>query len=140
MMRDTDLSRAFHREATSAASKRNTTQKRPSPISIRVTDEERAELLEAANGQSINSYVRDRLFKNNRTPRRKALIEDYQALARVLSALGQSDTHTRLTALLLAIEAGKLEVTQDAERDVRHACFAVKTMRADLVKALGLKA
>ncbi|MGJ8628763.1 MAG: hypothetical protein ACSHXB_17515 [Sulfitobacter sp.] len=113
-------------------------RKRPSPLSVRLSEDERAKLEKAAAGQSLNSYVKDRLFQGKRG--RKGTVQDYDALARALSMLGRSDIQTRLSALLLAIETQKLVASAEAERDIRDACKNVAMIRAELVTALGLKA
>ncbi len=117
------------------------TKKRPAPISIRVSDEEREALKRAAAGRSVNSYVRERLFSNTALARTRgrAPVQDYEALARVLGLLGRSDVYTSLSALVLAIEQQKLAASGDVERDIRHACASVRAIRAELVTALGLK-
>ncbi|MEP4987384.1 MAG: hypothetical protein ABJV68_06795 [Paracoccaceae bacterium] len=113
-------------------------RKRPSPLSVRLNEDERAKLERAAAGQSLNSYVKERLFAGSGS--RKSASKDYAALARALSLLGRSDIQTRLTALLLAIEKEQLVASKDVERDVRDACSMVKMIRAELVTALGLRA
>ena len=122
-----------------SGSQKRQSKKRPSPLSIRLSENEREALQKAAAGRSINSYVKGRLF-DTKKGRRKAPVEDYEALARALSLLGQSNVYTRLSALLLAIEAGKLDASTDAERDIRQACATVRSIRSDLIIALGLKA
>lgn len=113
-------------------------RKRPSPLSVRLSGDERAKLEKDAAGQSLNSYVKERLFAGKRS--RKGAVKDNEALARALSMLGRSDIQTRLSALLLAIEAQKLVASAEVERDIRNACKDVATIRAELVTALGLKA
>lgn len=113
-------------------------RKRPSPLSVHLNEDERAKLERAAAGQSLNSYVKERLFAGSGS--RKGASKDYAELARALSLLGRSDIQTRLTALLLAIEKEQLPTSKDVERDIRDACNMVKMIRAELVTALGLKA
>ncbi len=113
-------------------------RKRPSPLSVRLSEDERATLEKAAAGQSLNSYVKDRLFAGKRT--RKSKVQDYDALSRALSLLGRSDLQTRLSALVLALESQRLIASPEAERDIRAACNDVAVIRAALVTALGLKA
>ncbi|MEM5477129.1 hypothetical protein [Pacificibacter sp. AS14] len=113
-------------------------RKRPSPLSVRLSEDERAKLEKAAAGQSLNSYVKECLFAGKRP--RKSKVQDYEALAKALSLLGRSDLQTRLSALLLAIEAQRLVASSETERDIRAACNNVALIRTELVKALGLKA
>lgn len=113
-------------------------RKRPSPLSIRLSDDERAKLEKAAAGQSLSSYVKERLFAGKRL--RKSKVQDCEALARALSLLGRSDLQTRLSALLLALETQRLVASVETESDIRAACTHVAIIRAELVTALGLKA
>jgi hypothetical protein len=124
-----------------AAPKSN--KRRPSPISLRLSEDERAQLKRDALGQSINGYIRERLFAgspaNSRNQRGKSPVKDYEALGRALGMLGRSDVFTALTALSLAIEQEKLRVSRETETDIQKACAAVITIRADIIRALGLK-
>ncbi|MEM6538003.1 MAG: hypothetical protein AAF668_09775, partial [Pseudomonadota bacterium] len=45
-------------------------KKRPSPLSLRLTDEERAVLQDLAGGRSMNSYIREKVFGEAASPRR----------------------------------------------------------------------
>lgn len=45
------------------------TPKRPSPLSVRLTDEERARLERDAGSMSLNAYIRERLFGEDVAPR-----------------------------------------------------------------------
>lgn len=132
------LSAQFNKAAKPPKPNAAKKRKRPSPLSVRLSDDERAKLERAAAGQSLNSYVKKRLFAGSGS--RKSATKDYSALARALSLLGRSDIQTRLTALLLAIEAEQLIASKDAERDIREACNTIRMIRAELVIALGLKA
>lgn len=128
----------FTAAAQEAEPKAPKNRKRPSPLSVRLSENERAKLEAAAAGQSLNSYVKERLFAGTRP--RKSAVQDYDALARALSMLGRSDIQKRLSALLLAIESERLVASQEVEQDIRAACATVAVIRAELVTALGLKA
>lgn len=117
-------------------------KKRPSPISIRVTDEERAELQAMAGRTPVGAYIKECVFKG-RTPRKSRHsnpIEDFDALARVLSALGRSDVFRNLDALVAQAEAGTLDLSDEHLQTVLAACACVTSMRSDLIRALGLVA
>lgn len=57
---------------------------------------------------------------------------------RVLAALGQSRIANNVNQLAKAVNIGTLPVTPETEQDIGEACSAVKAMRADLMRALGL--
>ena len=131
------LSHWFTRSGTSPAASK---KKRPSPISIRVSEEEREELARLAGNQSINAYVRARIFSGSPPPRTRgrAPVKDYEALARALSLLGRSDLQTRLSSLLIALQSNTIISLDDLSRDVQETQEAVHEIRDAIVKALGL--
>lgn len=68
-------------------------RKRPSPISVRVTDAERAELELRAAGMSLSGYMKECALGEAAKPRKtrgKFPVKDHQALARVLRRLGDA--------------------------------------------------
>lgn len=83
MMRSQELRLAFN---THSAKAKPQGKKRPSPLSIRLNENEGRALQKVAAGRSINSYVKDLLF-DGKQGRRKATVQDYEALARALSLL-----------------------------------------------------
>lgn len=117
-------------------------KKRPSPISIRVTDDERAELQAMAGRRPVGAFIKECLFKGRkpRKVRNPNPVDDFEALAKVLSALGRSDVFRNLDTLVAQAEAGTLDLTDDHVSAVLTACACVTSMRADLIQALGLKA
>lgn len=136
------LQHRFSRSAAKPESEPKPKAKRPAPLSIRVSKEERKALQRAAAGRSVNSYIRERIFGDQpkALERGKTQVKDYEALAKVLSLLGRSDIATRLSALIMALEMNRLELSGEAEAELRSACADVKAMRAALITALGLKA
>lgn len=63
--------------------------KRPTPVSLRLTVEERAQLEREAGGRSLSAHIRDCLFNGRAAPRKTksaGSVKDHAALARVLSA------------------------------------------------------
>jgi len=125
-----------------AVSTRKSKKKRPSPLSLRLSGEERALLEDQAGGQSLNAYIKDRLFGEDdgrRKSQRYKVIEDYEALARVLSSLGQTELFGNLSTLMEQIEEGKVVLSPQAEEEIAVMCACVLLMRDDLVKALGLR-
>lgn len=138
MKRLKHLTPTFLKHVTDGSDKdSNPKKKRPAPVSVRLNEEELAELRKRAAGQSMNGYIKGQIFTKKRSG--KASVSDYEALARALSLLGRSDLQTKLSALLIAIELQNLAVTSETETELRDACSAVKEMRDCLVVALGLK-
>ena len=116
-------------------------EKTPSPLSLRLTKEERAVLEREAGSKPLSTYVRSRLFGDKAAPRRtrRQPIADHQALARVLSALGRSNLAQNFDALGWAVKDGTVRLNANGERALEQACADIAAMRRDLVSALGLK-
>lgn len=116
--------------------------KRPAPVSVRLTVEEREELTRQAAGMSISAFIRERLFGDGVAPRKtrgKFPVDDHRALARVLAALGRSDTTAALKRVSQQIQNGRASVRPETERQLLKACADIEAMKADLITALGLK-
>lgn len=130
-----NLSRRFNDSAPASRAKH------AAPFSLRLSDEERAELERAAGSQPLGAYIRARVFGERVTPRRpvRRPIQDAQALARVLGALGQSRLASNLNQIAKAANAGALPVTPELEDELALACRDVREMRTALIAALGLK-
>lgn len=139
------LSRFFRGKADPKSEMRDTykpkAKKRPSPISVRLTAEEKDRLLQDAGNMSVNAYVKYRLFDTGPPKRRLAVtpVKDKQALARVLAALGQSGLAQDLNDLEWSVEAETVRLSPTSEQDLRAACAAIVAMREDLARALGHK-
>ena len=118
-------------------------KKRASPLSLRLSDDERALLEDKAGRQSLSGYIKDRLFaedSSRRKTKRHRVVQDYEALARVLSALGQTELFANLSNLNEQVENGNVVLTPEVEEQIGVACACVLLMRNDLVTALGLQA
>lgn len=114
--------------------------KYPAPFSIRFTFEERARLDAARGRSSLAVHIRERLFGDEVSPRRKpgnSPIKDAEALGRVLGALGGSRLSNNLNQLAKAVNTGSLPVTPQTEADLVEACQEVKALRTELLRALG---
>lgn len=115
-------------------------KKAPPPFSIRFTFEERAKLESAAGGMPLGAYIRQKLFDGDPAPRRtrgRAPVRDHAELARVLGALGASRLSSNLNQIAKAANLGALPVTPELEDDLRDACQSIRSMRSDLMRALG---
>tara|TARA_R110002074_G_scaffold20119_16_gene64012 strand:+ start:1147 stop:1575 length:429 start_codon:yes stop_codon:yes gene_type:complete len=115
--------------------------KRPAPFSIRLSADERAALERKAGQRPLGSYIRTKLLGDDVTPRKasRAPTIDYALLGQVLGMLGQSDQVRCLFMLLVAAEAGSIELADDENAALMQACDEVHEMRSVLVKALGLR-
>lgn len=133
------LSRNFGNTAKPVG-KPKSSKKRPSPISLRLPDHELTALRNAAAGRSINGYIRECLFGDAApVDASKPVREDHAALARVLGLLGKSGVFNSLSRLVLAHEAGRVDYEPELERELRKALQDVSTIRAELLRALGLR-
>ncbi|WP_025030857.1 hypothetical protein [Nitratireductor aquibiodomus] len=112
----------------------------PPPFSIRLTQEERAQLDVLRGNKSLSAYIREQLFGDAVAPRKRGRnnpVQDSEALGRVLGALGQSRLSSNLNQLAKAVNTGSLPVTPETESDLANACRDIAAMRADLLRALG---
>jgi hypothetical protein len=115
---------------------------KPSPFSLRLTEEERAYLLAKANGKPLGAYIRAKLLADHETLRQKHLRRpgiDHEALARVLGALGQSRLSSNLNQIAKAANMGALPVDDDLVQELHQACRDISMMRITLIGALGIK-
>ena len=115
--------------------------KRPAPFSFRLSADERALLERKAGQRTLGSYIRAKLLGDDVTPRKasRAPTIDHALLGQVLGMLGKSDQVRCLFMLLVAAEAGSIELADDENAVLTRACDEVHEMRGLLVKALGLR-
>lgn len=118
--------------------------KRLSPLSLRLSELERAELERLADGQSLGGYIRWRLFDksnlSNKPQIQRPSIHDYKSLAKVLRALASADIIRTVGDLHAACDGGSLVLSNEAEYALRQACVDIHFMRKNLIVSLGLKA
>ncbi len=115
-------------------------RKRPSPLSIRITEQQRAELREAAAGGSVNAYVIRKLFGESAADSRKAGRVpniDQQSVARIMAALGQSRLSQNMNQIARGANSGALPISPELQQELAEACAAIRAMRTDLLTALG---
>ena len=112
----------------------------PSPFSLRLTFEERAQLERDAEGQPLGSYIRDCILdpKTARLHKRRGPVKDRKALASVLAMLGQSRLANNLNQLAHAADTGSLAMTPNTEAALKGACRDIASIRHMLMVALGL--
>lgn len=115
----------------------------PSPVTLRLTEEERAMLEDWSRGSSMSAYIRKCLFEDKESkrkkPRRPEVIADHQALAQVLGMLGSSRIANNLNQLAFHANTGSLIVDQETIDKINEAYSHICVLRLELLKALGSK-
>lgn len=117
-------------------------KKRPSPVSIRFSDAQRAALESHTNGQALGPYIKDYVLRGHNAqvrPKNRNPIKNHDALARLLRGLGQSELRTYLCALYELASEGQFTADAETTDKLKQACTDVIAMRSDLVAALGLR-
>lgn len=119
------------------------TKKRTPPLSVRISDDERALLESWAGRMPLGTYVKKRLFDGvdikPRKARQRSVVEEYDLLARLLGTLGRTDAFRNLGKLIALVENDRLDLDDDDLQTILGACACITAMRRDLVEALGLK-
>lgn len=116
----------------------------PAPLSLRLTQEERETLEQAAKGQTLSAYVRQRLFGTDVKLEgrvgeiRLSPMERQKLLAQILAELGSSRIGKSLAELAEAAQVGILPLSPDVLSEIRAACAHVRDLRAMLLRGLGL--
>jgi hypothetical protein len=111
-------------------------------ITLRLTEAENTRLRELADGVTLSSYVRERLFgkdaNQRKTRRRHKPVADEQSLARVLAMLGETRLANNLNQIAYQANTGELIMDQRTLVQIEEAYVHIGEMRANLVAALGL--
>ena len=119
-------------------------KKRLPPVSIRFTAAERKELERRAGDQALSTYIRDHLFNEVSTPKRRRIrggpSKHDQAIARALRRLGHCGLAAYLAGQIAAQEEGRLGLCASDEKELRAAYQELYAIRSDLTVALGLQA
>jgi len=114
-------------------------KEKTTPISIRLSADERSRLESEAGKLSLSEHIRARLFGEERRLRRVPAPKiEARHLAHVLAVLGQSGLAPSLRELLRAVQAGELPSSEETEARVAVACEATLEIRHHLMTALGL--
>src|SRR5690349_21372959 len=113
---------------------------RPAPLSLRLSDAERAQLVRRAGNAPISTYVKSVLFDDTTGARRRRRVTADQALlAQLLGQLGASGLAMSLKRLAAAADTGSLYLDDLTIREIHNACDDVRGMHLHLLKALGKK-
>lgn len=139
---DIDISRDFQRSQQSIQKSSNTPRKKsPSPITLRLNEDERARLKHLSQGMTVSAYIRKCLFQDNATRRKRRSyrpVEDQASLAKALALLGQSRIANNLNQLAHHANMGSLSVDEKTLIKIDEAYEHVNSLRDELVRALGL--
>lgn len=129
-------------DAAAKPPKRKPKRRRPSSLSIRVSDEERAILERKAGKRSLGAYVREKALGDEQAPRRKGATKpaiDSVLLGQVLGKLGKSEQVACLFLLLVAAEKNRVTMSEKDRAALHAACVDVREVRAAVMGALGLR-
>lgn len=114
--------------------------KAPSPLTLRLTVDERETLKRQANesGLSVSAYVRSRVFQKS-GQRKTYPAKDRVELARLLGLLGQSEIADNLNILAGEATNGSLLFDEETQTKIQAAYDHVCFMRECLIAVLGLR-
>lgn len=110
-----------------------------SPLTLRLTPEERAKLEELAVGMTLSTYVRACVFGHEakrRKSRPKDVVADNKAVAEALALLGQSRIANNLNQLAYHANIGALNIGDIELSQINEAYEHILAIRALLVTAL----
>lgn len=116
-------------------------RKRPSPVSVRFSEEELERLKAEAGSRSLNGYIRHRLFESVAKTRRapSSTRPDNALLSRLLRNLGDWDLTWALKELELGVDEDVILLDVETCKALRMACADIAAMRSELTRALGLQ-
>ena len=117
-------------------------RRRPSSLSVRLSNKERAILTRKAGNRSLAAYIRHMVLGDAEAPRRKTKAKpalDAVLLGQILGMLGQSEQVSCLFMLLAAAEDERVAMMKADRAALQDACANVREIRVLLLKALGLR-
>ncbi|MEM9765344.1 MAG: hypothetical protein AAF968_23070 [Pseudomonadota bacterium] len=133
---DHTLSNTFERSAQPKPRKRSPR----SPLTLRLTEEERATLEKLAAGMTLSAYVRSRIFSvetKRRKRRAQPVVANRHAAAQALALLGQSRIASNLNQLAYHANIGVLIVGDEEKAQIAEANAHLRSIRELLITALG---
>jgi len=135
-----DIRAAFQGEAEAVPKQEKPSQ---SPITLRVTDEERERLKSLAAGMSVSAYIRKCIFAGDATRRKRRShmpVKDQEAMARALALLGASRIANNLNQLAHQANIGSLIMDENtcAQIDETYAHCVWSRIDAAKMKAINL--
>lgn len=130
------LAAPFRKASTPSAGKRGSV----SPLTLRLTPEEREHLEGLATGMTLSAYVRACIFAEEakrRKRRPKNIVADKKAAAEALALLGQSRIASNLNQLAYHANIGELIHGEEEKAQIIEANAHLQAIRSLLMKALG---
>jgi len=114
---------------------------RPSPVTFRVTQEQKLALKNSAGRIPVGEYIRFKLFEIPDPPqkRQRRVSPDQEILQEILQELANAKLANNLNQIARACNQGTLPVTEETEAAMQQAYQDIHDMREHLVKALGLR-
>ncbi len=113
-----------------------------SPLTLRLTREERDRLDKVAAGMTLSAYVRACVFVDDaklRKTRPKDIAEENKAASEALALLGQSRIASNLNQLAYHANIGGLSIGEVEKTQIAEANAHLAAIRALLIEALGKK-
>ncbi|WP_298974335.1 plasmid mobilization relaxosome protein MobC [uncultured Roseobacter sp.] len=126
----------------SAAKDKPSARTTNSPLTLRLTPEERARLEELAAGMTLSAYVRACVFAEDqklRKTRPKEISAERKAVAEALALLGHSRIASNLNQLAHHANIGILSFGPQEQADLADAQAHLAAIRTLLMQALGKK-
>lgn len=115
-----------------------------SPVSVRLTDDERSILKSEACGKSLSEHIRTRLFRTDapklavETEQRISTLERQKLLAQILSELGKSTISAHLKELTELAQLGLLPDCNELCETLRRNEAELDELRLTVLRGLGL--
>ncbi|MEM8974958.1 MAG: hypothetical protein AAGD43_23100 [Pseudomonadota bacterium] len=132
---------ACHPSFKAAAKPLRTKRSSLSPVSLRLTQDERVKLEELADGMTLSAYIRACVFakeERRRKRRPKSVVEDKKAIAEALALLGQSRIASNLNQLAYHANIGVLVEGDETVAQITEANDHLNAIRVLLLQALGV--
>jgi len=120
----------------------NSKPKRPAPLSIRLSDEERAILLHRAGSMPVSTYVKSVALGADVPSyrmRRRTPSNDDKLLAQILMRMGSTRVANNLNQIAKHLNQGTLILDEELEVDIGQAVADVAWIRMTLARALGVE-
>lgn len=111
------------------------------PVSVRLTETEIARLQIEAGSINLSLHIRERLIGGDLQKRRRTRMPKAGEveLSAILARLGQLELGASLRKLAYAAEIGALPLDEETAGAIRSASDSLRLLRADLLRAIGLK-
>ncbi len=110
-----------------------------SPVTLRLTADERAKLEELAEGMTLSAYIRACVFgkeERRRKRRPRNIVADKKAVSQALALLGQSRIANNLNQLAYQANIGALVMEERERAQIEEAYNHVRELRFLLIKTL----